>query len=96
MNRQFNAQAADTLFDKLEHKAAKKPTFNWQQNIIEVLKSKEGKEMPLNRLQKKVLAEFEATGAGSATDVKSIEKFNKNLHKIPGLVIRKEIAILTH
>ena len=48
--------------EEAPHTAAEKMKFNWQQIIIQVLKSKEAKEMPLKRLQKKVLAEFEATG----------------------------------
>jgi hypothetical protein len=95
MNRKFNAQAADTLFDELEQRAANKTTFNWQKIILQVLESKEDREMPLNRLQKKVLTEFEARGGGSATDVKVITKFNKELLKIPGLVIQKDVAKLT-
>jgi hypothetical protein len=96
MKSQFNVQAADTLFEKLEQTAGKKTKFNWQQIIIQVLESKEDKAMALQRLQKKVLTEFEATGGGSAADVKTIAKFNKELHKIPGLVVRKEVAKLTH
>jgi hypothetical protein len=70
--------------------------FSWQQIIIQVLESKDDKEMPLKRLQKKVLTEFEATGGGSATDVKTIAKFNKKIHKIPGVVVHKEVAKLKH
>jgi hypothetical protein len=95
MNRKFNAQAADALFDELEQRAAKKTTFNWQKIILQVLESKEDKEMPLNRLQKKVLTEFEARGRGSATDIKVIIKFKKELLKISGLVIEKDVAKLT-
>jgi hypothetical protein len=42
-----------------------------------------------------VLAEFEATGGGSATDVKTIAKFNKKVHKTLGVVVHKEVAKLT-
>jgi hypothetical protein len=81
--------------EEVPYTAAGKTKFKWQQVIIRVLESKEGKEMPLKRLQKKVLAEFEATGGGSATDVKTIAKFNKKVHKTPGVLLRKEVAKLT-
>ena len=81
---------------EVPHTAAEKTKFNWQQIIKRVLESKEDKEMPLKRLQKKVLLEFEATGGGSATDVKTIAKFNKKVHKTPGVVVCKEVAKLTH
>jgi len=74
--------------------AAGKTKFNWQQIIIQVLESKEDKEMPLKRLKKKVLAEFEATGGHSATDVKTIAKFNKKVHKTPGVVVHKDVVKL--
>ncbi|GFG38173.1 hypothetical protein Cfor_04827 [Coptotermes formosanus] len=80
--------------EEAPHTAADRAKFNWQQIIVKVLESKEDKEMPLKRLQKKVLAEFEATGGGSATDVKTIAKFNKKVHKTPGVVVRKEVAKL--
>lgn len=80
--------------EEAPHTAAQKTKFNWQQVIIKVLESKEGKEMPLKRLQKKVLAECEATGGGSATDVKMIAKFNQKVHKTPGVVVHKEVAKL--
>jgi hypothetical protein len=96
MKSQFNVQAADTLFDTLAQRVEQKPKFNWQQIIIQALESKKGKKMPLKILQKKVLAEFEATGGGSATDVKTIAKFNKELKKIPDVVVHKEIAKLTY
>jgi hypothetical protein len=35
-------------------------------------------------------------GAGSAIDVKTIAKFNKKVHKTLGVVVRKEVAKLTH
>jgi hypothetical protein len=82
--------------EEAPHTAAEKTKFNWQQIIIQVLESKADKEMPLKRLQKKVLAEFEATGGGSASDVKTIAKFNKKVHKTLGVVVRKEVAKLTH
>jgi hypothetical protein len=65
-----------------------------QEIIIKVLESKDSKELPLKRLRKKVLAEFEATGGGSASDVKMITKFNKKIHKISGVVVHKEVAKL--
>jgi len=81
--------------EEAPHTAAEKTKFNWQQIIIQVLESKEDKEMPLKRLQKKVLSEFEATGGGSATDVKTLAKFNKKVHKTPGVLVHKEVAKLT-
>lgn len=81
--------------EEAPHAATGKTKFNWQQIIIQVLESKEEKELPLKRLQKKVLAEFEATGGGSAIDVKTIAKFNKKVHKTPGVVVLKEVAKLT-
>lgn len=65
-----------------------------QETITKILESKDSKELPVKRLRKKVLAEFEATGAGSATDVKMIAKFNKKIMKIPGVVVRKEVVKL--
>jgi hypothetical protein len=81
--------------EEAPHTAAEKTKFNWQQIIVRVLESKEDKEVPLRRLQKKVLAEFEAMGGGSATDVKTIAKFNKKVNKTPGVVVHKEVAKLT-
>jgi len=75
--------------------AAGNTKFQWQQTIIQALESKEDKKMPLKRLQKKVLAEFEAAGCGSAMDVKTIAKFNKKVLKTPGVVVHKEVAKLT-
>jgi len=82
--------------EEAPHTAAGKTKFNWQQIIIQVLESKDDKEMSLKRLQKKVLAEFEATGGRSATDVKTIAKFNKKVHKTPGVVVHKDAAKLKH
>jgi hypothetical protein len=76
------------------HTASEKTKFNLQEVIIKALQSKDAKELPLKRLQKKVLAEFEATGGGNAADVKMIAKFNKKLYKIPGVVVRKEVVKL--
>jgi len=81
--------------EEVPHTAAGKTTFKWQQIIIQFLESKEDKKMPLKRLQKKVLAELEKTGGGSAMDVKMIAKFNKKVHKTPGVVVHKEVAKLT-
>jgi hypothetical protein len=65
-----------------------------QETIIKVLESKDTKELPIKRLRKKVLAECEALGAGSAKDIKMIAKFNKKIMKIPGVVVRKEVVKL--
>jgi hypothetical protein len=67
-----------------------------QEVIIKVLESKDDKELPLKRLRKKVLTEFEATGGGSARDVKMIARFNKKIHKIPGVVVHKEVVRLSY
>ena len=91
----FFIDTEDLAEGEAPHTAAGKTKFNWQQVIVKVLESKECKEIPLKRLQKKVLAEFEATGGGSATDVKMIAKFNKKVHKTPGVVVRKEVAKLS-
>ncbi|PNF25483.1 hypothetical protein B7P43_G05933 [Cryptotermes secundus] len=76
------------------HTASGKIKFNFQETIIKVLESKDTKELPVKRLRKKVLAELEASGAGSATDVKMIAKFNKKIMKIPGVIVRKEVVKL--
>ncbi|KDR20425.1 cell growth-regulating nucleolar protein [Zootermopsis nevadensis] len=76
------------------HTASGKTKFNLQEIIIKALESKDSKELPLKRLQKKVLAEYEAMGDGSAGDVKMIARFNKKVHKIPGVVVRKEVVKL--
>jgi hypothetical protein len=77
------------------HTSSEKTKFNLQEVIIKVLESKDSKELPLKRLRKKVLVEFEAMGGGSATDVKMIAKFNKKIYKIPGVVVRKEVVKLS-
>lgn len=76
------------------HTASGKTKFKLQEIIIKALESKDSKELPLKRLQKKVLAEFEAMGDGSARDVKMIARFNKKVHKIPGVVVCKEVVKL--
>ncbi|XP_069671872.1 cell growth-regulating nucleolar protein [Periplaneta americana] len=68
--------------------------FSWQDIIVQVLNSKDSKELSLKKLRKKVLAEFEAMGCGSASDTKIIAKFNKKVQKTPGVVVHKENAKL--
>ena len=75
-------------------KKSGKTTFNWQDIIVQVLSSKEEKEMSLKRLRKKVLAEFEFLGCGSAADEKNIAKFNKKVIHTPGVVVLKDNAKL--
>jgi cell growth-regulating nucleolar protein len=76
------------------HAASGKAKFSLRETIIKVLESRDDKELPVKRLRKKVLAEFESTGAGSATDVKMIAKFNKIIMKISGIVVCKEVVKL--
>ncbi|PSN44325.1 hypothetical protein C0J52_31097 [Blattella germanica] len=82
--------------DTVEESSTKttKSKFSWQDMILQVLSAKEEKEIPLKRLRKKILTEFESMGCGSATDEKIIAKFNKKVHHIPGVVVLKDTVKL--
>lgn len=67
--------------------------FKWNEVILEVLRSKGG-EIPVKRLRKKVVAEYQNCCGSVESEDKVIVKFNKKLSKVPGVVIHKEVVKL--
>lgn len=72
-------------------------TFNWNETIIKVLESRSDKELPVKRLCKKIINEYQAVfGENHMTYEKLLSKFNKKLHKTPNVrVLKDKVKLMT-
>lgn len=70
--------------------------FKWKTVIKAVLRECDGQELPLKRLRKKVLAEFQACGANytNLSENKIRALFDKKVHSNPNFKVRKDIVRL--
>ncbi|XP_074613621.1 cell growth-regulating nucleolar protein-like isoform X1 [Acropora palmata] len=70
--------------------------FKWKSVIKAVLCECDGQELPLKRLRKKVLAEFQACGANytNLSENKIRALFDKKVHSNPNFKVRKDIVRL--
>ncbi|XP_071452305.1 cell growth-regulating nucleolar protein-like [Hetaerina americana] len=71
-----------------------KGKFKWNKTILSVLNTVPDNELPVKRLRKKVLSEYqEALGEGKCLEM-SLEEamgmFERKLHKIPGVKVHKD------
>ncbi|XP_046385685.1 cell growth-regulating nucleolar protein isoform X2 [Ischnura elegans] len=77
----------------------KKGKFKWDKTILAILEAVSEHELPVKRLRKKVLAEYqEAVAEGKCQELsfeESLGMFERKLHKIPGVKVHKEKAKLS-
>ncbi|XP_049812958.1 cell growth-regulating nucleolar protein [Schistocerca nitens] len=67
--------------------------FQWNEAILEVVRSKGG-EIPVKRLRKKIVAEYQNCCCSAESGDKLTVKFNKKLPKVPGIIVHKDVVKL--
>ncbi|RZF39561.1 hypothetical protein LSTR_LSTR001082 [Laodelphax striatellus] len=80
--------------DTTENNVNGKQQFDWSDIIVQVLQSRKDKELPIKRLAKKVITEYQANYATYETFEKISAKFHKKLKKIPGVKVLHDKAKL--
>ncbi|XP_014272124.1 cell growth-regulating nucleolar protein isoform X2 [Halyomorpha halys] len=88
-------EESENIADEEEEKAQKgKARFNWEETIKELLRKNPDHEMPLKRISKKVLAEYQAVKGDRESYETLISKFNKKINKTVGVRVLKDRAKL--